>query len=148
PKLAQFVHDYKRANPETDVRLISNSLGSEVLFSALSTLHSSGLDDVVSTATVLGGATNADAVCEGGRYAEGMGAADEVHNYWMEKDGTLNYLYRSVESEDAVGGTGSDGEPPDNYLDHEVRDVPDHYSYYRKSKGCVERFLSDVGAIS
>ena len=132
-KLAQFLHDYRTENPDTRIRLVSNSLGSEPLFEALRALDAAGLEDVVSTSVTMGAATPSESVARGGRYGDAIANATRAHhNFWLSHDGTLNALYRNVEGHDAVGGTGAIGETPGNYRDHNAGDVPDHFSYYRK----------------
>ncbi|MDY6780531.1 MAG: DUF726 domain-containing protein [Halobacteria archaeon] len=142
PKLAQFVYDYKEENPETDVRLISNSLGANVLFEAVKTLHRSDVEPVRS-ASVLGGTVRCDSVSVDRRYGKAVErATEEFHNYWSENDRTLRSLYRFTEGEGAVGGEGGYGETPRNYTDHKV-DVADHFSYYVPGRGCIEEVVSE-----
>ena len=54
----------------------------------------------------------------------------------------LSEWTRTAEFDSAVGEEGCEGTPPDNYEDHNVDFVPDHYSYYEPSEGC----MSDVVA--
>jgi len=143
PKLAQFVRDY-REETGSAVRLHSNSLGARVVLEAVRSLHRSGIHDAVDTLSMTGSAADSDSVALGGRYGEAIrDSVGEAHNYWIRHDGILNQQYRLIEFTGALGGTGADGETPDNYHDHRVSYVPDHYSFYRPGKGCVRKMVAD-----
>lgn len=137
PKLAQFVVDY-REETGGDVRLVSNSLGARVVLEAVRSLYRSGMNDAVDSLSMMGAAADSDSVAVDGRYGEALAeAVGETHNYWIEHDGILNQQYRLIEFSGALGGTGASGETPENYHDHQVSYVPDHYSFYRPGKGCI-----------
>ncbi len=143
-KLAQFTYDYKEKNPDTKIRLISNSLASIIVLEALKVLHNSGVEDIIDTVSLLGAASPSRSVAVDGRYGAAISkVAGEVHNYWIENDGTLNQYYNMAEDEEALGGRGAIGVTPSNYFDHNVEHVPDHFSYYRKNKGCIPDVLSE-----
>lgn len=146
PKLAQFVADYRRENPDTKVRLISNSLGAHPLFSALKTLDDSGFEDAVVSATVLGGTVPSESVAEGGRYYDAVRSlSDGFYNYWTPSDRTLVVYYKMMEGTDSVGGAGAKGKTPDNYHDRRVEYVPDHFSFMLPSRGCMQEVVRDFG---
>ncbi|MFP4188246.1 MAG: alpha/beta hydrolase [Halobacteriales archaeon] len=146
PKLAQFTADYVRENPETDVRYVSNSLGAHPLFSALKTLHGSGFDDAVKSASVLGGTVPSDSVAEGGEYYDAVqNAVGDLYNYWTPRDRTLGFYYRALERADSVGGAGADGDTPSNYHDRCVDYVPDHFSFLIPERGCIDEVVDDFG---
>jgi esterase/lipase superfamily enzyme len=143
PKLAQFVYDYKERTG-SDVRLVSNSLGARVVLEAARSLYLSDAHDAVESISMMGAAVDADSVAVDSRYGEALrNAVGETHNYWISHDGILNQQYRVIELTGALGGTGADGDTPENYHDHRVSYVPDHYSFYRPGKGCVRKVIAD-----
>lgn len=143
PKLAQFTYDYREEH-DVPVRYVTNSLGAGPALESLRVLQRSGLEDVVESVSMLGAGVDSDTVSKGGRYYKGVrDSADQVHNYWIRHDGTLNEYYRAAELNDALGGTGAAGPTPDNYHDHNVNHVPDHFSYFRKGHGCIEQVVDD-----
>jgi len=145
PKLAQFIVDY-HDKTGSNVRLLSNSLGARVVLEAVRSLHRSGVDDVVESVSMTGAAADSDSVALDGRYGEALDeAVGETHNYWIEHDGILNQQYRLIEFSGALGGKGAEGETPRNYHDHQVSYVPDHYSFYRPGKGCMDQVVDDWG---
>jgi hypothetical protein len=146
PKLAQFTADYLRENPETDIRYISNSLGAHPLFSALRTLHDSGFEDAVESATVLGGTVESGSVAEGGEYYDAVAeVVGDLYNYWTPNDRTLGFYYRTLENTDSVGGAGAEGRTPQNYHDRRVGYVPDHFSFLIPERGCMDEVADDFG---
>lgn len=146
PKLAQFIADYTRENPDTDIRLVSNSLGAHPLFSALETLDSSGFEDVVESATVLGGSVTSDSVTEGGEYYDAIEkVVGDVYNYRTPNDRTLNLYYEVIERAGSVGGAGANGTTPPNYHDRCVEYVPDHFSFLIPERGCMDEVVGDFG---
>lgn len=144
-KLAQFTKDYHEKTGKK-VRYISNSLGSRVVLEALRSLHVSGADDVLRSVSMLGAANHSSSVSVDGSYGRAIrDSAEEVHNYWLNHDGILNQQYRLIEFSKALGGRGAVGEVPENYYDHNVDYVPDHYSFYRGEKGCIREVVADLG---
>ncbi|MFB6283138.1 MAG: alpha/beta hydrolase [Halobacteria archaeon] len=144
-KLAQFISDFNRSNPDTDIRLLSNSLGATVVLEAIEVLLNSGKESAVRSLSILGGGAPSKSVSRDGRYHSAIQDVVEkdVRNYWISHDDTLNRLYKNVEFEPALGGRGALGETPESYRDVRVDYVPDHFSYYRKDKGCVEEVVKD-----
>ncbi|MFW5929926.1 MAG: hypothetical protein ACOCT0_05865 [Halobacteriota archaeon] len=142
-KLAQFTYDYGERH-DVPIRYVTNSAGARPALEALRVLQRSGERDAVESVSMLGAAVDSRSVARGGRYYKGVrDSAKAVHNYWIRHDGTLNEYYRAAELEDALGGTGAKGETPDGYEDHNVNSVPDHFSYFRKGHGCIERVVED-----
>jgi pimeloyl-ACP methyl ester carboxylesterase len=141
PKLAQFLHDYRERNPDTRIRVLSNSLGSEVVLEALHALDRAGLEDEVDTLAMMGAASPASFVSRRGRYGDPIGrAADEVHSFWIPHDGTLLGPYRLADEVDAIGSGAHPEDTPPNFHAHRV-DVPDHFSFYLKDDGCIPELL-------
>lgn len=143
-KLAQFLFDYTRATGGTSVRLLAHSLGARVVLSAVRTLNYNDYTDVVTSVSLLGGAADNDAVSLGGTYGDDLErAVGTVDNFWKADDSVLNYAYSTAEFDSAVGEEGCEGTPPDNYEDHNVDFVPDHYSYYEPSEGCMNEIVAE-----
>ncbi len=144
PKLARFTLDFRRRNPDTKIRWISNSLGAHPVFSALSYLHDREHHDLLESVTVLGGTVPSNSVAADGRYGDAVrDVTGELHNYWTTTDDTLRYYYRLAEGENSVGGTGANGRTPDNYTDHRVDHVTDHFSFYIPERGCMDEVVAD-----
>jgi pimeloyl-ACP methyl ester carboxylesterase len=141
--LAQFLVDYADATGGTSVRLVARSLGARVVLSAVKTLNATGYTDLVTSLSLLGGAADNDAVSVGGEYGDDLRAAvGSVDNLWKDEDSVLNYAYSTAEFDSAVGEEGCEGTRPSNYEDHNVNFVPDHYSYYEPSEGCMAEVVA------
>ncbi|WP_440990135.1 DUF726 domain-containing protein [Haloarchaeobius baliensis] len=137
-KLANFVNQYRTANPDTTIRLVCHSLGARVTLRCIEVLNANGITDAVQSVSLLGGAADNDAVSTGGRYGPDLaGAVGQVDNYWKSDDDVLNWAYTTAEWDSAVGEEGCEGTQPGNYQDHNVDYVPDHYSYYEPGEGCI-----------
>lgn len=146
PKLARFTADYKRKNPDTKLRYVSNSLGAHPVFESLKTLDEWGYSDVVESASVMGGSVPSRSVSVDGDYGDAVrNVVGDVYNYRTTEDRTLNLYYRMTEGTDAVGGAGAESETPDNYHDRRVDYVPDHFSFLLPETGCVEEVVRDFG---
>ncbi|WP_257300007.1 DUF726 domain-containing protein [Haloarchaeobius sp. FL176] len=143
-KLANFVDDYRQANPDTTIRLVCHSLGARVTLRCIELLNANGITDAVQSVSLLGGAADNDAVSTGGRYGPDLAdAVGQVDNYWKDGDDVLNWAYTTAEFDSAVGEEGCEGTQPGNYQDHNVDYVPDHFSYYYPDDGCVSEVVSE-----
>jgi len=146
PKLARFTTDYARENPGTKVRYVSNSLGASPLFSALKSLDESGYEDIVESATVMGGTVPSRSVSVEGEYGEAIrNVVGDFYNYRTPSDRTLKQLYRMSEGTDCIGGAGAEGKTPENYHERLVEYVPDHFSFLLPQRGCVDEVVNDFG---
>lgn len=145
PKLAEFVGDFKEEHPDTRLRLLSNSLGDRVLFSALETLEDDGHSRPLESATVLGGSVDRNTVASGGRYADAVrNQVGDLYNYWTPHDDTVSRWLPLLERGEALG-TGAPEDRPDNLHDRGVMYVPDHFSLYLPGRGCVHEVVRDFG---
>lgn len=141
PKLATFLTDYARDNPETSIRLQAHSLGARVVAEALEALRVAEVTDVVSSVVLLGPAIPAESVATDGQYGPAIEtSADHVETFWMEDDAVLGWLYGLFEPGVALGATGCQGQQPANYTDHEVYSDVDHGEYY-SDVAVIERVL-------
>ncbi|MFC4405788.1 DUF726 domain-containing protein [Haloarchaeobius iranensis] len=137
-KLANFVEDYRQANPDTTIRLVCHSLGARVTLRCVEVLNANGVTEAVQSVSLLGGAADNDAVSAGGRYGPDLAdAVGQVDNYWKDGDDVLNWAYTTAEFDSAVGEEGCEGAQPGNYQDHNVDYVTDHFSYYEPGEGCI-----------
>jgi len=131
PKLAAFLTDYAEENSETAIRVQAHSLGARVLAETLLELHESGADDVVDSAIFMAGAIDNQSVAIDGTYGEAIErSAGHVENFWMPDDDVLDWAYSTFELSKAIGNDGCEGDPPDNYTDHEVTKDIGHSDYY------------------
>ena len=145
-KLAQFLADYARENPETRLRLVSNSLGAHTIFEGLRELDDRGHTDVVESASILGGTVPSGSVTVDGRYGDAIrNVVGNVYNYRTTEDRTMCIYYRIAEGNNAVGCVGAEGETPDSYHDRRVDYVPDHFSFMIPRRGCVDEVVRDFG---
>jgi len=144
-RLAAFLRDYHRENPDTAIRLVGHSLGVRIVLSALRRLTRNG-GPTVENVTLLGAAVDDDAPrLGGGGYGDGIAAgADAVDNYHSRNDRQLR-SYRLFEFDAPLGRVGSEGTTPVNYADRGVPSVDDHLNYYRKRVGCMDSVLGDWG---
>lgn len=139
-KLAQFALDVKRASPGTTVRFTSHSLGAQVIFSALRTLDSrSAWTDsgyTIETMHPFGAATDNEVPGkEEGRdtYEAIQESAGHVYNYYNAADDVLQWVYNTIEFDQALGETGLEGGDTSaaNYTDRDVESQvgDDHGNY-------------------
>ncbi len=138
PKLAQFALDYKVICGGT-LRLVSHSLGAQVLFSALRTLDASAAwNDFgfrVDSVHLLGAAQDNEAPTTEWRatYDAVRTETVETVNYHSEADDVLQWIYNSFEFDQALGETGAEAgnTTSANYADFDATDqVGDDHSGY------------------
>jgi len=143
-KLARFLADLRRANPDLPVRLLGHSLGARVVLAALESLleddHPTGTwDGRVEHVTLLGAAAADEAPTDFGRYETAVAeAAESVDNFHTTADESLANGYRSVEFGDPLGAVGADGPTPRTYADLFADPVEDHVDYYRQDVGVLD----------
>lgn len=126
PKLANFLTDFKQANPGTEIRLQSHSLGAKVLCETLLELDRRNEDSVVTSAIFFAGAVVDEAVSMSGTYGPAIeNTVEHAENYWNAGDSVLNWAFSTYELSWGMGNNGCEGTPPANYTDHDVSDVVD-----------------------
>ena len=138
PKLAQFLVDYKYACPSSTVRLVSHSLGAQVLLSSLRSLNGSWFTDnghEVYSAHPLGAAQDNEAPTK--EWPDTYDAVSNVvggmFNYHSHEDDVLQWIYNTFEFDQALGETGyEDGNTPaPNYTEYDgTSQVGDNHSGY------------------
>jgi hypothetical protein len=138
PKLAQFIFDFKNKCKNTDIRLIAHSLGAAVVNSTLITLYNNqewnnNNDEFnITSVHLLGAAIDRSVTASNTTFGK---AIEKVvlnfYNLRSQEDNMLEYAYRYVENQDALGllGTQHSIPLPKNYferqVDSEIPAIPD-----------------------
>jgi hypothetical protein len=130
--LADLIVDYKVACPNDEVRLISHSLGSRVILSALQSLHDEARGSIIRSVHLLGAAVDQEQVSTNDRLCLSnipplpcSGAAIEstvqtnLYNLRNLEDNFL-VVYGFYEEDNALGLFGSYGREPENYEEYSV----------------------------
>jgi esterase/lipase superfamily enzyme len=142
-KLANFVTDYKQANPDTDIRLVPFSLGARVALEACAELAEQNETDIVTTMSLLGAAVNDEDVDNGTDLADGVSTATgRTDNFFNTDDPLLTKEYLVAEWSQALGAVGAEGSTPGNYTDHDVTYVEGHEEYFVTDVGAMEDVLA------
>lgn len=142
-KLANFI-TYYVSQTDARVRLIGHSMGGRVVPATIRALNGLDKQNNLVSATLLGAATDNDAVAIDGEYGDDIEAVGaQVDNYWKSGDEVLDWAYSTGEFDSAVGEEGCEGTPPANYEDHNVDYVPDHFSYHQPGDGCMSEVVSN-----
>jgi hypothetical protein len=138
-KLAQFAVDFKYYCPNATLRFTSHSLGAQVLFNAVRVLDDSSWWDSnghrIRSIHPFGAATDNEVPTTEDRetYDAIYNEVGEAHNYYNAADDVLQWVYNSIEFDQALGETGieSGNTAPPNYTDHDVESqVGDDHSNY------------------
>lgn len=127
PKLGQFLLDYKYYGSGT-LRVVTHSLGVQVLFSALRWLDSNDTWDYygyeVTSTHLLGAAQDNESPTKEwlDTYYAIRNETTTTFNYWNQEDDTLEYYFNTYEFDQALGETGkeSGNEAPCNYTDYDA----------------------------
>jgi hypothetical protein len=135
-KLAEFVREYHESEPDGDLRIMSHSLGTRVLFACLRELDGERRRDLsVTTIHPFGAAVDDDAPTTADEVTHDaienrVGAA---HNYHSREDEVFKWAYETREVGRALGRHGADEDHgiPTNYTDYDVTDEvgSDHSGY-------------------
>lgn len=140
-KLANFITDYKEANPDTTIRLQGHSLGARVVAETVLELDHQEEYDVLTSVIFMVGAIDNTSVAVSGEYGPALErVAQHVENFWQDDDTILDWAYRIREFSSAIGNDGCDGVPPANYSDHEVQ-LDDHSDHYKPHVGIVDKVM-------
>lgn len=145
PKLGNFLEDTRSRYSDLTLRLVGHSLGARVVLSALEWLAENGYENLVASASLLGGAADDHSVADGNQYYTDVEtAAASFDNFHKRDDQVLQDIYGTYELGKAVGEVGCDGTPPANYEDHDVADsVTSHCGYYKEDVGCVPEVVAE-----
>lgn len=143
-KLGQFLKDYRERNPETTVRVVGFSLGAMVTAPAGQSLYDRGWDGEIDSMAFIGGAVGDQTVAVDGKYGPGCATVyGEVDNFYKTDDFTLSNQYKIAETNGAIGTEGIEGEPPENYEEHDVSYVTAHGNYWKYDEGCVREMVAE-----
>ncbi len=139
PKFAQFILDFKNKCKDTKIRLIAHSLGAAVVSSTLVSLNNNqewnsndSNDFNITSVHLLGAAIDRGATARNTTFGEAI--EKQVINFYnlrSQEDNMLEYAYRYVENQDALGLLGIQHSVPlpKNYIerqvDSEIPAIPD-----------------------
>lgn len=152
PRLAAWLDDFMADNPDTTIRVVTHSLGAQVILSCLNELAG---NQVLPDVAMLGGAVDDDAVCVDGEYGDGIAnGAETVHSHHSANDSVICSMYQFLESASGLGCAGSDcgglfsdGETPANFSDNDVTDTVDaHADYGRLDDSCIPLVVENFDA--
>ncbi|WP_135851677.1 twin-arginine translocation signal domain-containing protein [Halorussus salinus] len=137
-KLAQFLVDYKYQCPNSTVRLVSHSLGAQVLLSSLRSLNGSWFTDngyEVYSTHLLGAAQDNEAPTQESidTYNAIRDVVTGAFNYHSHEDDVLQWVYNTIEFDQALGETGYEegNTPAPNYTEFDgTSQVGDDHSGY------------------
>lgn len=139
PRLAAFVRSFKATSPATRVRLLGHSLGSQVIFSALSDLAGRGAGrHPVESVHLFGASVPASAPSAGSAYAPAVASAvrSSVTSYYAPTDEVLLEAagLRAAEGPprpgDPLGLRGAHGRAVAKYRQAEVRPENHRFASY------------------
>jgi pimeloyl-ACP methyl ester carboxylesterase len=122
-KLAQFILDFNAACENTEIRLISHSLGTRVILSSLEYLNNNHPALRVTSVHVLGAAVDDGIISTHSDIGNAIQEqADEFHNKFSPEDDILEGVY--FESDIALGENGADRNVlwPSTYDEENVSD--------------------------
>jgi esterase/lipase superfamily enzyme len=144
-KLANFITDWN-ADVGGSVKIVAHSLGARVAGAALWSLENDfGAADAVDEVALLGAAIGDGSIAWGGRYYDAIEySSQRLTNYYSYNDGILDYVFETREVDEALGQEGTDGWPPDNYVETDVSgSVDTHLEYYQPDMGCMPTVAAD-----
>ncbi|WP_247729935.1 alpha/beta hydrolase [Halovivax limisalsi] len=102
--LADWLRRFRNRRPDVDLRLVAHSLGARLGLRALSALDGAVVFDAVA---LLAPGVDADAVCPGGPYEDGIrSSAGSVYAYVSRRDQVLRWVYRVLALHQALGTDG------------------------------------------
>ena len=127
--LARFILDSKKKNPNTKIRLIGHSLGSEVIVYTIDKLkHHKG---IIESAYFFGGSVPADMI-----NPQKFGKAiqntirQKLTNYFSPYDDVLKFAYQYGLIERPIGYTGADGKTVPKYTQKQVKPRNHRFASY------------------
>jgi hypothetical protein len=108
PKLAQFILDFKNKCKESNIRLIAHSLGAAVVNSTLVSLSNNPNTDFnITSVHLLGAAIDRGEIASNATFGKAIeNVVDKFYNLRSSEDNMLEYIYRYIENDDALGLLG------------------------------------------
>jgi alpha/beta hydrolase family protein DUF900 len=108
PKLAQFILDFKDKCKESNIRLIAHSLGAAVVNSTVVSLSNNPNTDFnITSVHLLGAAIDRGEIASNATFGKAIEkVVDKFYNLRSPEDNMLEYIYRHIENEDALGLLG------------------------------------------
>jgi hypothetical protein len=108
PKLAQFILDFKNKCKESNIRLIAHSLGADVVNSTVVSLSNNPNTDFnITSVHLLGAAIDREEIASNATFGKAIeNVVDKFYNLRSPEDNMLEYIYRYIENENALGLLG------------------------------------------
>ncbi len=129
PKLAQFLTDLQKANPEARIRVIGYSMGARLVAEAVYALDSedrfAGDSFKIASVHLVGAAIDDEHLQTDSRYGKAIERrVDKFFNYYSPTDSKLGKYFPPLEADRAVGrhDVEDPSKAPKNYVSHDVTD--------------------------
>jgi esterase/lipase superfamily enzyme len=129
PKLAQFILDFRNKCKESDIRLVAHSLGAAIVNSTLTSLsdnnqelNTNGDFNIISV-HLLGAAIDRSGIAGNTTFGKAIEkVVGTFYNLRNPEDNMLEYIYRYVENDDALGQLGIQHSLPlpSDYIERQV----------------------------
>ena len=129
PKLAQFILDFKNKCQESDIRLVAHSLGAAIVNSTLTSLSNNNQelntngDFNITSVHLLGAAIDRSGIAGNTTFGKAIEkVVGTFYNLRNPEDNMLEYIYRYVENDDALGQLGIQHSLPlpSDYIERQV----------------------------
>lgn len=127
--LAKFISDCKKQNPNTRIRLMGHSLGSEVIIYALDMLKHK--KNIIEAVYFFGGSIPADSTHpqKFGKILQNT-VAQKITNYYSPHDEVLKYAYEHNLTEKPIGYLGKEGKVVPKYAQKRVKPRNHRFASY------------------
>ena len=125
--LAKFISQFKRENPQTGIRLMGHSLGTEVILHALHALRKKKMVDSVHC---FGGSAPSDSFHpkQFGRIQNTV--SGRIINYYSPQDDVLRYAYEQRLTKKPLGYLGKEGKTVSKYVQKKVKPRNHRFASY------------------
>lgn len=127
--LAKFILNFKRKNPNTKIRLIGHSLGTEVIVYTINNLRNK--KGIVESVYFFGGSIPANSV-HPKKFGKILQRAinKKILNYYSPSDEVLKYEYEAELLEKPIGYKGAEGKTVSKYVQKRVRPKNHRFASY------------------
>jgi hypothetical protein len=127
--LAKFILDFKKQHPNTKIRLMGHSLGTEVIISAIH--HLRGKKNIVESAYFFGSSVPADSIRlqKSGRFIQNS-VRQKILNYYSPHDEVLRYGFEHGIIQKPLGYLGAEGKTTSRYAQKQTRPKNHRFASY------------------
>jgi len=127
--LAKFISDCKKQNPNTRIRLMGHSLGSEVIVYTLGKLKHK--KNIIDAAYFFGGSIPANSIHpqKFGKILQNT-VVQKITNYYSPHDNVLKYAYENNLTEKPIGYLGKEGKVVPKYAQKKVKPRNHRFASY------------------